>query len=195
MHNLETILSVFVGLGLAAAAGFRVFVPLLVVSIAARLGLPLSTEFAWLASTPALIAFSIATVVEVVAYYVPFVDNVLDAITSPLAVVAGTVLTAAVLTDVDPFFKWTMAIIAGGGMAGMVQAKTVMTRGLSSVATAGIANPIVSTVELGAAITAATVSVLMPLLALVFLLAIVLWMLRSRRLKIGERNAATGSAA
>ena len=193
MHNLETILSVFVGLGLAAAAGFRVFVPLLVVSIAARLGLPLATEFAWLASTPALIAFSIATVVEVVAYYVPFVDNFLDAITSPLAVVAGTVLTAAVLTDVDPFFKWTMAIIAGGGMAGMVQAKTVMTRGLSSVATAGIANPIVSTVELGAAITAATVSVLMPLLALVFLLAIVLWMLRSRRLKIGERNAATGS--
>lgn len=194
MHNLETILSVFVGLGLAAAAGFRVFVPLLVVSIAARLGLPLATEFAWLASTPALIAFSIATVVEVVAYYVPFVDNFLDAITSPLAVVAGTVLTAAVLTDVDPFFKWTMAIIAGGGMAGMVQAKTVMTRGLSSVATAGLANPIISTLELGAAITAATVSVLMPLLALVFLLAIVLWMLRGRRLKIAARTAATGSA-
>lgn len=194
MHNLETILSVFVGLGLAAAAGFRVFVPLLVVSIAARLGLPLATEFAWLASTPALIAFSIATVVEVVAYYVPFVDNFLDAITSPLAVVAGTVLTAAVLTDVDPFFKWTMAIIAGGGMAGMVQAKTVMTRGLSSVATAGIANPIISTLELGAAITAATVSVLMPLLALVFLLAIVLWMLRGRRLKIAARTAATRSA-
>lgn len=194
MHNLETILSVFVGLGLAAAAGFRVFVPLLVVSIAARLGLPLATEFAWLASTPALIAFSIATVVEVVAYYVPFVDNFLDAITSPLAVVAGTVLTAAVLTDVDPFFKWTMAIIAGGGMAGMVQAKTVMTRGLSSVATAGLANPIISTLELGAAITAATVSVLMPLLALVFLLAIVLWMLRGRRLKIAARTAATRSA-
>lgn len=194
MHNLETILSVFVGLGLAAAAGFRVFVPLLVVSIAARLGLPLATEFAWLASTPALIAFSIATVVEVVAYYVPFVDNFLDAITSPLAVVAGTVLTAAVLTDVDPLFKWTMAIIAGGGMAGMVQAKTVMTRGLSSVATAGIANPIISTLELGAAITAATVSVLMPLLALVFLLAIVLWMLRGRRLKIAARTAATRSA-
>jgi len=171
MHNLETILSVFV--------------PLLVVSLAARMGLPLSQEFAWIASTPALVAFSVATLVEVVAYYIPFVDNFLDAITSPLAVVAGTVLTAAVVTDVDPFFKWTMAIIAGGGMAGMVQAKTVVTRALSSAATAGMANPLVSTVELGGAVTTATVSVLMPVAALVLVFAVLVWMLRGKRIPSG----------
>lgn len=177
---METILSIFVGLGLSAAAGFRVFVPLFVVSLAARAGLELSPDFAWIASTPALIAFAMATIVEVAAYYMPFIDNLLDAITSPLAVVAGTILTAAVVTDMDPFFKWTLAIIAGGGMSGLVQAKTVVTRGASSVATAGLANPIVSTVELGGAVTTAAVSVLMPLIAVVLVFAVLLWMLRGR---------------
>lgn len=191
MHNLETILSVFVGLGLAAAAGFRVFVPLLVVSVAHRLGLPLSPDFAWLGSTPALVVFTVATLAEVTAYYVPFVDNFLDALTSPLAVVAGTVLTAAMLTNVDPVFKWTLAIIAGGGMAGMVQAKTVVTRGLSSAATAGFANPIVSTVELGGALTASIVSVLMPLVALVLVFGLLIWMLRGKSARNGREDTST----
>lgn len=183
MHNLETILSVFVGLGLAAAAGFRVFVPLLVVSVAARMHvIPLSPEFTWIASTPAMLAFSVATIAEVLAYYIPFVDNFLDAITSPLSVVAGTILTASVVTDVDPFFKWTMAIIAGGGLAGMVQAKSIVARGVSSVTTAGFANPIVSTVELGGSVTAASVSVLMPVMALVLVFAVLVWMLRGGKI-------------
>ncbi len=195
MHNIETILSVFVGLGLAAAAGFRVFVPLLVVSVAHRLGLPLGQDFEWLGSTPALIVFTAATLAEVVAYYVPFFDNLLDALTSPLAVVAGTVLTAAVMTDVDPLYKWTLAVIAGGGMAGMVQAKTVMTRGLSSVTTAGFANPIVSTVELGGAITDAIVSVIMPLVAVVLVFGILMWMLRGKTIRsAGDEAVLPGSA-
>lgn len=191
MHNLETILSVFVGLGLAAAAGFRVFVPLLVVSVAHRLGLPLTQEFAWLGSTPALIVFSVATMAEVTAYYVPFVDNLLDAITSPLAVVAGTVLTAAVMTEVDPLFKWTLAVIAGGGMAGLVQAKTVVARGLSSATTAGFANPIVSTVELGGALTASLVSVIMPLVALVLVFGLLVWLLRGKGPRNGREETPT----
>lgn len=184
---MELILSVFVGLGLSAAAGFRVFVPLLIVSMASRVGaIDLSPEFAWVSSTPALIAFSVATIAELGAYYVPFIDNLLDAVTSPLAVIAGTVLTAAVVTDIDPFFKWTMAIIAGGGMAGMVQAKTVVTRGISSATTAGIANPLVSTMEFGGAIATSVVSILFPLAALAFVFIILVWMLRGKRSKAGE---------
>ena len=186
---METILSIFVGVGLAAAAGFRVFVPLLVVSLAARAGLHLSPDFAWIASTPALIAFTAATVAEVAAYYVPFIDNLLDAIMSPLAVVAGTILTAAVVADVDPLFKWTLAIIAGGGMAGLVQAKTVMVRGASSVATAGLANPIVSTVELGSAVTTSAMLVLMPIIAALVVLAVLLWILRGGRAATVSRSA------
>lgn len=197
MHNIETILSVFVGLGLAAAAGFRVFVPLLVVSVASHTGfLPLTSEFAWLGSTPALVAFSVATLAEVAAYYVPVVDNLLDAITSPLAVVAGTILTAAVMTNVDPLFQWSLAIIAGGGMAGLVQAKTVVTRGVSTATTAGLANPIVSTVELGGALTTALVSVIMPLVALAVVFGLLIWMLRGRVTRSGgDKAPATGTPA
>jgi hypothetical protein len=184
MDSIETVLSVFVGLGLSAAAGFRVFVPLLVVSLASRIGaLDLSPEFAWVSSTPALIAFSVATIAELGAYYLPFVDNFLDAITSPLAVVAGTVLTAAVVTDIDPFFKWTMAIIAGGGMAGMVQAKTVVARGVSSMTTAGMANPVLSTVEFGGSLVASVVTIMMPFVAFGLVLGVLAWMLRGKKTK------------
>lgn len=197
MDSIEMVLSIFVGLGLSAAAGFRVFVPLLVVSLASRVGvLDLSVEFAWISSTPALIAFSAATIAELVAYYLPFVDNFLDAITSPLAVVAGTVLTAAVVTDVDPFFKWTMAIIAGGGMAGMVQAKTVVARGVSSLTTAGMANPVLSTVEFGGSLVASVMTILMPAVAFGLVLCVLAWMLRGRKpKKPAEESPATGTPA
>ena len=194
--DLELIISIFVGLGLSAAAGFRVFVPLLVVSLASRTGvLNLSPEFAWVASTPAVVAFSAATIAELAAYYIPIVDNFLDAITSPMAVVAGTVLTAAVVTDVDPFFKWTMAIIAGGGMAGMVQAKTVVTRGVSTATTAGIANPVVSTVEFGGSLVTSVATVLMPLAALGLVLCILAWMLRGKKKPTTEEPPIANSTA
>lgn len=184
MDSIEMVLSVFVGLGLSAAAGFRVFVPLLVVSLASRIGaLDLSPEFAWVSSTPAVIAFAVATIAELGAYYLPFVDNFLDAITSPLAVVAGTVLTAAVVTDIDPFFKWTMAIIAGGGMAGMVQAKTVVARGVSSMTTAGMANPVLSTVEFGGSLVASVVTIMMPFVAFGLVLGVLAWMLGGKKTK------------
>ncbi len=184
MESIGMVLSIFVGLGLSAAAGFRVFVPLLVVSLTSRIGmLDLSPEFTWVSSTPAIIAFSVATIAELAAYYLPFVDNFLDAITSPLAVVAGTVLTAAVITDIDPFFKWTMAIIAGGGMAGMVQAKTVVVRGVSSLTTAGIANPVISTVEFGTSLVASVMTIMMPLVAFGLVLGVLAWMLRGKKNK------------
>lgn len=194
MHAIDTILGVCVGLGLAAAAGFRVFVPLLVVALASRMGvLELSSEFDWINSWQAIVAFAAAAILELAAYYIPFVDNFLDGITSPLAVIAGTVLTAAVVTDIDPFFKWTMAIIAGGGMAGMVQAKTVVTRGISSATTAGMANPVVSTVEFAGAATTATVSVLMPLLTVVLVFAVLVWMLRGKQIRTTDAPPAEGS--
>jgi len=197
MDSIQMVLSIFVGLGLSAAAGFRVFVPLLVVSLAARIGaLHLSPEFDWVSSSPAIIAFAVATIAELGAYYLPFVDNFLDAITSPLAVVAGTVLTAAVVTDVDPFFKWTMAIIAGGGMAGMVQAKTVVARGVSSLTTAGMANPVLSTVEFGGSLVASIVTILMPAVAFALVLFVLAWMLRGKKAKAPtEETPAAGTPA
>src|SRR5882724_7873827 len=139
---METLLSICVGIGLSAACGFRVFVPLLVMSIAALSGhLTLADGFEWIGSYPALIAFSVATCLEIAGYYIPWVDHLLDTIATPAAIVAGTLITASMVTDMSPFLRWTLAAIAGGGAAGVVQGTTVLTRGASTLTTAGLANP------------------------------------------------------
>src|ERR1043165_6439860 len=148
--NMETLLAICAGLGLSAACGFRVFVPMLVMSIAVHAGhLNVAPGFAWIGTTPALIAFSCATALEIGGYYIPWLDHFLDTVATPAAVVAGTIVTASMVTDVSPFLRWTLAAIAGGGIAGAVQGTTVLARGVSLATTGGLGNPIVATVELG----------------------------------------------
>ena len=162
---MESFLSFLIGVGLSAACGFRVFVPLLVVSIASYTGhLHLSSGFEWMGSTAALVAFATATILEIAAYYVPWVDNLLDTIASPAAVIAGTLITASLVADMSPFLKWTLAVIAGGVVAGLVQGTTVVTRGASSAGTGGLANPILATAELGGSLITSILSLLVPVL-------------------------------
>lgn len=175
---METLLSVLVGVGLSAACGFRIFVPLLVAGIAARTGhLQLASGFTWMGSDVALIAFGLATVLEIAGYYVPWLDHTLDVLATPAAVTAGTLVSASVITGMDPFLRWTLALIAGGGIAGLVQGGTVVTRLVSTASTGGIANPIVATGELGAAMTASLTALVVPILgAILLLISAVLWL-------------------
>ena len=170
---MELLLSLCVGLGLSAACGFRIFVPLLVTSIAAHSGhLNLASSFQWIGSTEALVAFSIATALEVGGYYIPWVDHFLDTVATPAAVVAGTVVTASMVTDVSPFLKWSLAAVAGGGIAGVVQATTVLARGFSLTSTGGLGNPIVATAELGGSIITAIAAVIAPFFAIALILLV-----------------------
>lgn len=165
---METLLSIFIGISLSAAAGFRIFVPLLVMSIAAHTGhLTLTSGFEWIGTTPALVTFSVATLVEILAYYIPFVDNLLDAIATPAAVVAGVVLTASTVTGLNPFLSWALAIIAGGGIAATVQSITGVTRLASTSTTGGLANPVVSTAELGGATVLSIFAIILPVVAII----------------------------
>lgn len=174
--NFEILLTILMGIGLSAASGFRVFIPLLVVSIASFTGnLALADSFSWIGTLPALITFSIATVFEIAGYYIPWVDNILDTITSPMAVVAGAVLMASVVTDISPLIKWVLAIIAGGGVAGTIQALTGMTRVTSSLTTGGLGNPGVSTVESGSSITLSAIAIFIPLIAGIIVIALLVW--------------------
>jgi hypothetical protein len=162
---MDTLLSLALGVGLAAACGFRVFVPLLVAGAAARLDyISLHGGFAWLESDPALLAFGAATLLEIAAYYVPWLDNLLDGAAGPLAVTAG-VLVAAAVVEGDPLLRWTLAVVAGGGAAAGVQFLTTAARALSSAATAGFGNWIVSTVEALGALLLSVLAVAVPLLA------------------------------
>ena len=165
-----------IGIGLSAACGFRIILPFLGLSIAAMSGhVTLAPEFQWIGTWPALIAFATAAALEIGAYYIPWMDNLLDAVTTPLAVAAGTIAAASVMSDVSPFMKWSIALIAGGGMAGAVQTGTALLRGVSTVSTGGLANVMISTVELAGAIIATTMSLLMPIVAFSAAIIIAIW--------------------
>lgn len=184
--------SILIGLGLAAACGFRVFVPLLVMSLASRAEvglLSLGDNFDWIASTPALLAFGAATLLEIAGYYIPWVDNLLDAIATPTAIVAGILVTASAMTgDVNPFFKWTLAVLAGGGTTAVFQGITATARQLSSFTTGGLGNPILATAEAGGSAILAVLAITLPILAI--LLVITLLFFGVRRLLV-RRPAAT----
>lgn len=170
---MELALSILVGVGLSAACGFRVFVPLLVVNLAARAGhLKLALGFDWMGSDAALVAFGVATVLEIAGYYLPWVDHLLDTVATPASVVAGTLITASLVTDLSPFLRWTLAAIMGGGVAGAVQVTTVVTRAASTATTGGIANPLVATAELGGAAVTSLLAVIAPVAAAVLVVGV-----------------------
>jgi hypothetical protein len=188
---METALSLCVGIGLSAACGFRVFVPFLVMSVAAFSGhLNLSPGFQWIGSYPALIAFSTATALEIGGYYIPWVDHLLDTVATPAAIVAGTIVTASFVTDVSPFLKWTLAVIAGGGAAGVVQASTVLARGASSLSTGGFGNPVFATAELAGSLVTSILAVLVPFFAIALLLAVAVFL--GRKLLRGRVRTVAG---
>ncbi len=172
---METLLSICLGIGLSAACGFRVFIPMLIVSIAANAGhLTLAKGFEWLASDAAVVSFGLATVLEIAAYYIPWLDNLLDTIASPSAVIAGTVITASVMTDMSPFMRWTLAAITGGGVAAAVQGTTVFARAASTTLTGGLANPILATAELGGAGLVTLMAFVVPVFTLLAILTVLI---------------------
>src|SRR5579885_1786957 len=145
---MDTLLGICLGIGLSAACGFRVFVPLFVMSIASLAGhLTLAPGFEWIGTYPALTAFGVATFLEISGYYIPWVDNLLDTVATPAAIVAGTIVMASSVSDMSPLLKWALAIIVGGGVAGTVQTATTVTRLASTATTWGLANSIIATVE------------------------------------------------
>jgi hypothetical protein len=178
----EIVLSLALGIGLSAACGFRIFVPFLVMSAAAQSGyLELADSWTWIGSTPALLVFALATVLEIVAYYIPWLDNLLDTVATPAAVVAGVVATASVITDMSPLMTWTLAAIAGGGAAALVQTGTVLLRSISSTATLGAGNFVVASAEAAGAVGTSLLALVLPLVTLALVVLLMLWVWRRLR--------------
>lgn len=187
-------LAVMIGLGLSAACGLRVFVPLLVLSIAAHAGsVGLAPSLAWIGSQEAVIAFGCATVLEVVAYKVPWLDHFLDVAASPAAVVSGTIVSASqigAIGGVSPLVQWSCALIAGGGIAGLMQTASVGTRAISTVATAGTANPIINAGQSVLSVAMSLLSIVLPILAaiavviFVAIMGLVVWRWRAKRRRV-----------
>jgi hypothetical protein len=172
----EIITAVAIGIGLSASCGFRVFVPLLVASIAAKMNIfPVNEGFQWLSSWPAIISFGTATVAEILAYYIPFIDNLLDTITTPMAVVGGTLLLTSVIPVDNEFLKWAIGFLFGGGAAATVQGGTVLTRLASTKLTAGIGNPVLATGEHVAAFGSSVLTLIIPLIIAALILLLIVY--------------------
>ncbi|SFD40619.1 DUF4126 domain-containing protein [Algibacter pectinivorans] len=175
--TFETIISICLGIGLAASVGFRVFLPLFALSLASYFDVwQLNESWQWIGSTAALITLAVATLVEVFAYFIPYIDNALDSIAVPLAALAGTAIMLSTVADLSPVITWALAIIAGGGTAAAVAGTSSTARFASTVSTAGVANPLVSTLETGTSVVMSVVSIFLPVLA-VFLVIIILFII------------------
>lgn len=149
----------------------------------------MSEGFQWLSTTGTLIALATASVLEVAAYYIPGVDHLLDVLASPAALIAGVIASASVMADIPPAIMWPVAIIGGGGVAGVTKLTSALVRAKTGPVTGGLANPVVSTGETAGAIGIAVMAIAIPLLCLLGLVVLLVWIgRRARRLVLGETN-------
>jgi len=171
---LDYAVGILLGLGLAASCGFRVFVPLLISNIASHIGyLHFGTGYEWMASWPAFAVFVSATILEIGAYYIPWLDNVLDSIAIPLASVAGTLLTVSFISGMDPMVQWTLGIILGGGSAALIKAGASVARLKSSAFTAGFTNWIIATIENFTSVITSVLTILIPVVMGIFAVTLI----------------------
>ncbi len=186
---MELLLSIFLGIGLSAACGFRIFVPFLIMSIASLSGhLTLSHGFAWIGTYTALVAFATATVLEIAGYYIPWLDNLLDTVATPAAIIAGTIAMASIASDMSPFLKLMLALIAGGGTAALFQGTTTLVRGTSTATTGGLGNFAVSTAEAGVSALLSLFAIALPLLTGILIIVAACFILRKIFKRLTAKN-------
>ncbi|CAM2786130.1 DUF4126 domain-containing protein [Chryseobacterium flavum] len=175
---LSYALSAFIGIGLAAATGFRIFLPMFMVSLASYFHwIPMNESFEWLAGLPTLITTGIATIAEILAYYIPFIDHLLDTVSIPMATIAGSVLFASQFADLGTFPQWALALIAGGGTAATISSGFAGIRAASTATTGGLGNSVVGTTETAGAGIMSVLAMAMPVVAAILAIALIILIL------------------
>ena len=189
---LQILIQVMLGIALSAVCGYRIFVPFLAMGIAGMAGyIQFADGFAWISSWPALLVFGVATILEIAAYFIPHIDNILNAIALPAGAVAGIIVAASVISDMDPMLKWTLAIIAGGGAATVTGLLSNGVHQLSTAVSAGFANPVVSGAESVGTVAASVISIAMPIVGVaLFVMVVVVSIVFIKRIR-KKRKART----
>lgn len=190
---LPYLISAFMGIGLAAATGFRIFLPMFAVSLASYMGwIPMNESFQWLTGLPVLIATGIAMVIEILAYYIPFIDNLLDTMSVPLATIAGSVMFASQFADMGTFPQWALALIAGGGTAAAISSGFAGTRVASTATTGGLGNSVVATTETAGAGMMSILALAAPIIAFIAtIILIIIVLVLGKKLWRKVRNIKT----
>ncbi|MBV8884366.1 MAG: DUF4126 domain-containing protein [Chroococcidiopsidaceae cyanobacterium CP_BM_RX_35] len=193
---MDTLIEIMLGISLSAASGFRVFVPLLILSTTAVVGhLNLPANFDWAETPQALAVLVAACFLEVGGYYIPWFDHLLDIVATPAAILAGTIITASVAPDMNPVWQWTLAIIVGGGTAGLTKGLMNLFRVTSTAASGGLTNPILATIELVLAIGISILAVTLPLVAGVLVLGLLVFAIRKLWMFISRMRSPQSSSS
>jgi hypothetical protein len=182
MHFIPALLT---AIGLSACAGLRAFLPIFGIGLASRVfGWQLAPAIHWLSSDPALIIFGLASMIEIAADKIPVVDHGLDMVQTFAGPAAGALVSFSPFVDIAPPFALALAIMTGATIAGGVHAVAATSRVKSTLATAGLANPVLSFVEDAMAVSSLVIAIFAPLLVLLPILFIIwFW----RRVTQGRR--------
>jgi hypothetical protein len=177
---LELLPAIALGIALAACAGLRAWLPLLLAGLLARAGvLELGSGFQFLGSNRALILFGFATLVEILADKVPALDHALDVLSALLRPAAGALLAASVLAKVsDPLTALALGVVVGAPSALVPHAAKSALRAASTSFTGGLANPVLSVIEDVATLLLFALAVLVPLLVALSTLLVAALVLR-----------------
>ena len=186
MSGMNLFLGVLLGLGLSASTGLNTFLPLLLLSAAARFhiaGVVLGTKFAWLTSDAAMITLIVACVVELIADKIPAVDHFLDSFGTVIRPLAGALASASVLTGVDPMVAGMVGLIVGAPTSLGLHTLKAGTRVASTATTFGCANPILSLIEDVLSFVMSVIAIVAPIVVPVVLLAFgwLAWKVSARR--------------
>jgi hypothetical protein len=196
VSDLSAFSAIMAGICLSAAAGLRVFIPILALGLAGRFELlPISEQFMWMTSGPVLTIVGLAALMEVGSYYVPLVDNLLDLLATPAALAGGTVIVSSLLPEMNAAAQWGSAAILGGGTAGVVQGSTVLARGLSTASTGGLGNPAVATGETGGSLLVVVLAIFMPIVFGVIVITAVVWLLVRATGRLRDRKRGRAAEA
>jgi uncharacterized membrane protein len=192
MSAMNLAMALLLGLGLSASTGLNTFLPLLLLSAAARFhiaGITLGAKFDWLTSDAAMIALIIACVLELVADKIPAVDHFLDTAGTFVRPVAGALASASVLTGIDPMVAAIVGIIIGAPTSLGMHTLKAGTRVASSATTFGCANPVISIIEDVISFALSVLAIFIPFLV-PFALAALVWLLW-RAMQRFRRGSAT----
>jgi len=175
--------SLAMGIGLAACAGIRAWLPLLMAGGMARWGIiELGSSFQFIAGDRALILFGVATVIEILADKIPAVDHALDTLSTVLRPAAGSLLAASVLWQVsDPLTALALGVAVGAPTSLVPHAAKSLLRAASTTFTGGLANPFISILEDLMAIALFVLTVLIPVVVAAML--VLVGLLAARRLQ------------
>lgn len=193
---MDVVSGVLAAFGLSASAGLNAYIPLLLVSLAARFTNWFTLTEPWdaMESGWVISALILLGIIEFFADKVPAVNHVNDAIQTVIRPAAGAVLFAAngnVVSDIHP----VLAIIAGLLLAGGVHAvKAAAVRPAVTATTAGGGNVIASIAEDIVATVLSILAIVLPILIaalIIVLTALIVWWLwrRSNRLQPAGRRS------